>query len=287
MYRKSSHLSHCNHTVQNTNYNFDSRQSKNDFLHQFCAGFKPRNGGRYEQGDIQAEQNQSTKSKIKTNEHQSKQRKQCYFPWMYSKLSSLRVSITLKIIILNIRFTKAGDSSTFTIQMENFSMNSSCNNQTHSLKPCQFVLGSGMGNIPAAAAPRGGENPRNFCRFVRMLIEHRKYKNAMEQSVGSSPCSPLWLIFFTSAIGWNGSLAITFPSKRELRSPKTMNRTNATTAPDLNLKSERSRLDSLSEVSTRLIFLDLDFFVTILAAVSVFIVSSFLEALSIEDLRDL
>ncbi|KAF4370670.1 hypothetical protein F8388_025049 [Cannabis sativa] len=38
-----------------------------------------------------------------------------------------------------------------------------------------------MGNNPAPA-PLGGANPKNFCKLVRILIEQRKYKNAMEQS---------------------------------------------------------------------------------------------------------
>lgn len=70
-----------------------------------------------------------------------------------------------------------------------------------------------------------------------------------------------------------------------------MNRTRATTPPDLNLKNDKSRLDSFKEVSTRSIFLVLDDFLRILEEVElpsvVFIVSSFLEALSIVDLRDL
>ncbi len=37
----------------------------------------------------------------------------------------------------------------------------------------QLVLGSGMGKRPELA-PRGGANPRNFCRLVRMLMEQRK-----------------------------------------------------------------------------------------------------------------
>ena len=99
--------------------------------------------------------------------------------------------------------------------------------------------------------------------------------------------------------GLNGNLATTLPSKRELRRPKTTKRTSATTAPDLNLKSERSRLDSLRLVSTRSIFLVLDFLLVILILAeeeeedeeveegSVFIVSSFLAALSMEERRDL
>ena len=76
-----------------------------------------------------------------------------------------------------------------------------------------------------------------------------------------------------------------------------MKRTSATTAPDLNLMRERSRLDSLRLVSTRSIFLFLDFLLLILTfateeedeefGVSVFMVSSFLAALSIEERRDL
>ena len=97
--------------------------------------------------------------------------------------------------------------------------------------------------------------------------------------------------------GLNGNLATTLPSNKELRSPKTMKRTSATTAPDLNLMRERSRLDSLRLISTRSIFLVLDFFLLILTfvaeeedkefGVSVFMVSSFLVALSIEERRDL
>lgn len=147
----------------------------------------------------------------------------------------------------------------------------------------QFVLGSGIGNNPAPA-PLGGENPRNFCRLVLMLMEQRKYKNAIAQSVGSSPCNPRWLIFITSPKGLNGNLATTLPSKSELSNPKTTNRTRATTAPDLNLKSERSRLDSLRLVSTRSIFFVLDF-LTVILELSVFMVSSFLAALSMEDRR--
>lgn len=57
----------------------------------------------------------------------------------------------------------------------------------------QLVFASGMGKSPgpAAAAPRGGEKPKNFCKLVLILMEHKKYKKAMEQSVGSSPCKPL------------------------------------------------------------------------------------------------
>ena len=76
-----------------------------------------------------------------------------------------------------------------------------------------------------------------------------------------------------------------------------MKRTNAITAPDLNLMRERSRLDSLRLVSMRSIFLVLDFLLLILTfvaeeedeefGVSVFMVSSFLAALSIEERRDL
>ena len=78
-----------------------------------------------------------------------------------------------------------------------------------------------------------------------------------------------------------------------------MKRTSATTALDLNLMRERSRLDSLRLVSTRSIFLVLDFLLLILTfaaedededeefGVSVFMVSSFLAALSIEERRDL
>lgn len=156
------------------------------------------------------------------------------------------------------------------------------------LLPDQLVLGSGIGNNPPpAAAPRGGENPRNFCKLVRILIEHKKYKNAIEQSVASSPCKPRWLIFMTIPKGLNGNFATTFPSNNEFKRPNTTNRTRATTAPDLNLNKDKSRLDSLRLVSTRSIFLVLDFLVEILAGFSIFMVSSFLEALSMEDLRDL
>lgn len=151
----------------------------------------------------------------------------------------------------------------------------------------QVVLVSGRGRKPAPGAePRGGENPRNFCKLVRILMEHKKYKKAMEQSVESVPGNPLWLIFITRVIGWKGNLATALPSKSEFKSPKTTIKTKATTAPDLNLKRDKSRLDSFKEDSTRSIFLVLDFLVVILA-VSVFMVSSFLEALSMEDLRDL
>ncbi|KAF5750648.1 hypothetical protein HS088_TW03G00987 [Tripterygium wilfordii] len=77
----------------------------------------------------------------------------------------------------------------------------------------------------------------------------------MEQSVASSPGNPLWLIFITIPNGLNGSLATGFPSKSEFRILKTMKRTTATTAPDLNLNKERSRLASLRLVSTRSILL--------------------------------
>jgi len=161
----------------------------------------------------------------------------------------------------------------------------------------QLVFGSGIGKSPPPAAPLGGENPKNFCKLVLILIEHKKYKNAIEQSVISSPCNPRWLIFCTNLIGTNGILATAFPSKSELRKPKTTKRTTATTAPDLNLKRDRSRLDSLRDDSTRSIFLVLDFFkrgfdeeegvAAEEEELSVFMVSSFLEALSMEDLRDL
>lgn len=150
-----------------------------------------------------------------------------------------------------------------------------------------MVFGSGMGNNPELA-PLGGEKPKNFCKLVRILIEHRKYKNAIEQSVGSSPCSPRWLIFITSPKGLKGNFATGLPSNSELSSPKTTKRTRATTAPDLNLKSDKSRLDSLRLVSTRSIFLVLDFLVILAAEEeSVFMVSSFLAALSMEERRDL
>ena len=51
---------------------------------------------------------------------------------------------------------------------------------------------------------------------------------------------------------------------------------------DLNLNKDISRLDSLRLVSTRSIF-----FVKILAGFFIVVVSSFLEALSNKDLRDL
>lgn len=89
-------------------------------------------------------------------------------------------------------------------------------------------------------------------------------------------------------MGLKGNLATTLPSKREFKKPKTTIKTRATTAPDLNLNKERSRLDSLRLVSTRSIFLVLDFLVdNLLGFWSVFMISSFLAALSIEDLRDL
>ena len=76
-----------------------------------------------------------------------------------------------------------------------------------------------------------------------------------------------------------------------------MKRTSATTALDLNLMRERSRLDSLRLVSMRSIFLFLDFLLLILTfateeedeefGVLVFMVSIFLAALSIEERRDL
>lgn len=147
----------------------------------------------------------------------------------------------------------------------------------------QLVFGSGIGKRPAPA-PLGGAKPKNFCKFVLILMEHKKYRNAMEQSVGSLPCNPRWLIFITSPKGLNGNLATTLPSNSELSSPKTTKRTRATTPPDLNLKRDKSRLDSLRLVSTRSIFLVLDFLMLILL-LSVFMVSSFLEALSIEDRR--
>jgi hypothetical protein len=147
----------------------------------------------------------------------------------------------------------------------------------------QLVFGSGIGKRPAPA-PLGGAKPKNFCKFVLILMEHRKYRNAMEQSVGSLPCNPRWLIFITSPKGLNGNLATTLPSNSELSSPNTTKRTRATTPPDLNLKRDKSRLDSLRLVSTRSIFLVFDFLMLILL-LSVFIVSSFLEALSIEERR--
>ncbi|RHN47423.1 hypothetical protein MtrunA17_Chr7g0252831 [Medicago truncatula] len=147
----------------------------------------------------------------------------------------------------------------------------------------QLVFGSGIGKRPAPA-PLGGAKPKNFCKFVLILMEHKKYRNAMEQSVGSLPCNPRWLIFITSPKGLNGNLATTLPSNSELSSPNTTKRTRATTPPDLNLKRDKSRLDSLRLVSTRSIFLVFDFLMLILL-LSVFIVSSFLEALSIEDRR--
>lgn len=143
-------------------------------------------------------------------------------------------------------------------------------------------------NPPPAAAPLGGEKPKNFCKLVLILIEQSKYKKAIEQSVGSSPCNPLWLIFRTIPIGLKGNLATTFPSNREFNNPKTTKRTKATTAPDLNLNIDKSRLDSLRLDSTRSIFFVFDFLLfSLLDGFSVFIVSSFFAALSMEDLRDL
>lgn len=148
-----------------------------------------------------------------------------------------------------------------------------------------------MGNNPAPAAPRGGENPRNFCKLVLMLIEHSRYRKAMEQSVMSSPGNPLWLIFCTNLMGTKGILATALPSNKLFNNPNTMNKTKATTAPDLNLNMDKSRLDSFKEVSTRSIFLVLDDFLRRFEEAEVesvdFIVSSFLEALSMVDLRDL
>lgn len=149
-----------------------------------------------------------------------------------------------------------------------------------------------MGKSPAPAAPRGGEKPNSFCRLVLILIEHSKYKNAMEQSVMSFPSKPLWVIFCINLMGTNGILATGLPSNKLLSNPNTMNRTRATTAPDLNLNIDRSRLDSFKDVSTRSIFLVLDDFLRRFEEDEefesvVFIVSSFLEALSMVDLRDL
>lgn len=60
-----------------------------------------------------------------------------------------------------------------------------------------------------------------------------------------------------------------------------MNKTTDTTAPDLNLDKDESRLDSFKDVSMRSIFLVLDFLTMseagLLESVC-FIVSSFLEA---------
>ena len=64
--------------------------------------------------------------------------------------------------------------------------------------------------------------------------------------------------------------------------PNKMNRTRATIVLDLNPNKDISRLDSLRLVSTRSIF-----FVKILAGFFIVVVSSFLEALSNKDLRDL
>lgn len=160
------------------------------------------------------------------------------------------------------------------------------NNDENKNKTDQLVFGSGNGKRPAPAAPRGGEKPKNFCKLVRMLMEHKKYKNAIEQSVGSSPCKPRWLIFCMILAGTNGNFATALPSKSEFKRPNTTNNTKATTAPDLNLNNERSRFDSLRLVSNRSIFLILDDFLAIkLGFEVVFIVSSFLAALSMEDRR--
>ncbi|KAF5933260.1 hypothetical protein HYC85_029431 [Camellia sinensis] len=106
----------------------------------------------------------------------------------------------------------------------------------------QLLLGFGIGKHLAPVAPLGGENPKNFYKLVRTLIEYTKYKNAIEQSVGSSPCKPLWLIVWTILAGTRGSFAMALPSKREFKRPKTTKRTRAMTTLDLNLKRERSRL---------------------------------------------
>lgn len=103
------------------------------------------------------------------------------------------------------------------------------------------------------------------------------------------PWRPRWLIFMTKPTGVKGSLATGLPSNRELRRAKTTTRTRATTAPDLNLKRERSREDSLRLDSTRSIFLDLEGFLRVEEAaeepVVAFMDSSFLEALSMEERR--
>ncbi|KAM1047220.1 hypothetical protein ACFX2C_026607 [Malus domestica] len=89
-------------------------------------------------------------------------------------------------------------------------------------------------------------------------------------------------------MGLKGNFATAFPSNSELSSLKTTKRTRAIRALDLNLKSNKSWLDSLRLLSTQLIFLFLDFLV-ILAAEdeSVFMVSSFLATLLIKEQRHL
>ena len=63
-----------------------------------------------------------------------------------------------------------------------------------------------------------------------------------------------------------------------------MNRMKAITASDLNLNKDKSRLDCLRLVSTRLTFFVLDFLVENLAGFSIFMV---LSSLLMEDSRDL
>jgi hypothetical protein len=85
----------------------------------------------------------------------------------------------------------------------------------------------------------------------------RSYENTIEQSVQSVPCKPLWLIFLTKGIGSNGNFATTLPSNIEFMSPNTTIKTTSTTPPDLNFARDRSRVDSLREVSTRSSFFEL------------------------------
>lgn len=115
-----------------------------------------------------------------------------------------------------------------------------------------------MGKSPAPAADLGGAKPKYFCKLVLILIEQRKYKNTIEQSVQSVPCKPLWLIFLTKGIGSNGNFATIFPSNMEFKSPNTTSKTTATTPPDLNFARDRSRVDSLRELSTRSNFFELE-----------------------------
>jgi hypothetical protein len=114
-----------------------------------------------------------------------------------------------------------------------------------------------MGKSPAPAAALGSANPKYFCKLVLILIKQRSYKNTIEQSVQSVPCKPLWLIFLTKGIGSNGNFATTLPSNIEFMSPNTTIKTTSTTPPDLNFARDRSRVDSLREVSTRSSFFEL------------------------------
>ncbi|PSS36290.1 Calcium load-activated calcium channel like [Actinidia chinensis var. chinensis] len=52
-----------------------------------------------------------------------------------------------------------------------------------------------MEKKPARRRLWGARTPKNFCKLVQIRIEPKKYRNANEQSVGSSPCRVAHLLY--------------------------------------------------------------------------------------------